>query len=179
MKLSITIHSILKALSFIPALLIMCMIFSFSSQISVESSSLSNGISAKIIELADRLLTLDLTDDQTFRAIESIHTFIRKLGHFTEYLALGVSLALPLYTVYQIRGKRLILISLSICVLFASSDEIHQLFVEGRNGSPKDVLIDTIGAFTGIIFTQMLCYILRKCIYEPLQLHHNDASQMH
>jgi hypothetical protein len=33
----------------------------------------------------------------------------------------------------------------AIAVLYAVSDEWHQSFVEGRNGSPVDVLIDTTG----------------------------------
>ena len=48
--------------------------------------------------------------------------------------------------------KRFIfLISLAFSVLYASSDEIHQLFVAGRGASVRDVLIDTSGAFVGII----------------------------
>jgi VanZ family protein len=33
----------------------------------------------------------------------------------------------------------------AITVAFAISDEYHQTFVEGRHGSPVDVLIDTAG----------------------------------
>jgi VanZ family protein len=35
---------------------------------------------------------------------------------------------------------------LLITVAYAISDEWHQSFVEGRHGSPVDVLIDTAGA---------------------------------
>ena len=177
MKKYINKASILKLLSFIPALFIMSIIFSFSSQDSAESSSLSEQISTYVIELLDRLLALDLTELQAVHAVERIHKFIRKLGHFSEYMLLGVSLSLPLYTLYHIRGKRLFLATLCFCIVFASSDEIHQLFVEGRYGTPKDVLIDTLGAITGIVSTQLLCYIIRKCIIEPLQMHHCTASK--
>lgn len=176
MKKNITKHSILKALSFIPALLIMSMIFSFSSQDSGESSSLSEPVASYIIDLIDKLLNLDLTELQSTNAIEQIHTFIRKVGHFGEYLLLGVSLSLPLYTLYGIRGRRLFFSTLCFCIIFASSDEIHQLFVDGRSGSPKDVLIDSFGAFTGIASTQILCCIIRKCIFDTLHMHSNSAS---
>ncbi len=177
MKKQINKLSILKILSFIPALLIMSMIFSFSAQDSGESTSLSEQICSYAIELLDRLLTLDLTELQSAQAVERIHTFIRKVGHFSEYMLLGISLVLPLYTLYHIRGKKLFLTTLCFCIIFASTDEIHQLFVDGRSGSPKDVLIDTLGSFTGIISTQLFCYILRKCIIEPLQMHHCTASK--
>ena len=35
-------------------------------------------------------------------------------------------------------------------ILYACTDEIHQLFIQGRAGQLKDVLIDTIGSLTGI-----------------------------
>jgi len=177
MKKHITKFTILKALSFLPALLVMSMIFSFSAQDSGESSSLSEQVAFYVIDCIDKLLNLDLTVLQSTQAVEQIHTFIRKVGHFGEYMLLGITISLPLYTLYRVRGKRLFFIALCFCALFASSDEIHQLFVDGRAGSPKDVLIDSLGAFTGIISTQLLCYILRKCITEPLQLHHCTASK--
>ena len=51
---------------------------------------------------------------------------------------------------------------------FAALDEFHQLFVEGRAGSLKDVLIDSCGSLTGIIFVRIFGYIGRKTIIEPL-----------
>ena len=36
--------------------------------------------------------------------------------------------------------------------LYACTDEFHQLFIEGRSGRFRDVLIDTAGGF--------LCYII-------------------
>jgi len=35
-----------------------------------------------------------------------------------------------------------------VCVTYAATDEYHQSFVEGRHGTPVDVVIDTIGAAT-------------------------------
>ena len=39
-----------------------------------------------------------------------------------------------------------------IVILYASTDEFHQLFVPGREGTFRDVLIDTSGAIIAIIF---------------------------
>jgi VanZ family protein len=36
------------------------------------------------------------------------------------------------------------------CILYAISDEVHQLFVLGRGAQVVDVLIDSLGAFVGI-----------------------------
>jgi VanZ family protein len=32
-----------------------------------------------------------------------------------------------------------------ICLAYAASDELHQTFVHGRDGTPRDVLIDMVG----------------------------------
>lgn len=38
----------------------------------------------------------------------------------------------------------------ALAVAYAASDEVHQLFVRGRHGSPLDVAIDAVGALIGI-----------------------------
>ena len=49
-----------------------------------------------------------------------------------------------------------------ICVLYAISDEIHQLFVPGRAGQVRDVLIDSSGSFLGIFLVMLFVRFLRK-----------------
>jgi len=49
-----------------------------------------------------------------------------------------------------VNGWKFILFSLGICVLYAVSDEVHQLFVPGRGRQVRDVLIDSAGAIVGI-----------------------------
>ena len=42
-----------------------------------------------------------------------------------------------------------IAVAVGICVLYAISDEVHQLFVPGRSGQFKDVFLDSGGAIVG------------------------------
>ena len=158
---------ILKPLSFVPALIIMYTIFSFSSQTGTQSSELSYKVSQKIIITTDRILELNLSDSQIHHSIEHIHFYVRKLAHFSEYFLLAVTVAFPLY-VYGVRGIWLTLTAGMFCVGFASLDEFHQRFVAGRGPSPRDVIIDSCGSLTGIIFTRIICYIGRKTIFAPL-----------
>lgn len=60
------------------------------------------------------------------------------------------------------------LISTLFCIIYALSDEIHQLFVFGRSGELKDVLIDTIGSFLGIILISKIINRKndKKCLKE-------------
>lgn len=158
---------LLKSLSFIPALIVMYSIFSFSAQEGTESSQLSYRVSYKAVTVVDRVFDFNLTDKQIDSGIDKIHYYIRKTAHFMEYLILAVSISIPLY-VFGIRGIWMILTGLILCTGFACLDEYHQLYVSGRVGSYKDVIIDSSGSLTGIIGTQIVGYILRKCIFDPI-----------
>ncbi len=39
-----------------------------------------------------------------------------------------------------------------LVILYAVTDEVHQLFVPTRHGTPRDVIIDGIGAYLGYQF---------------------------
>ena len=63
---------------------------------------------------------------------------LRKLAHITIFGVLWLTLARATY------WRRPILASV-IAILYAISDEVHQSFVDGRHGSPVDVVIDAAG----------------------------------
>lgn len=147
--------TLLKPLSFLPALLIMYMIFSFSSQTGTESSQLSYKVSQKLVQVGAVILDRDLSDAEINMYAEKYHGPVRKLAHMTEYCVLAVSLSIPLYA-YGVRGIWLVLLAGFICVGFAATDEYHQSYVAGRGPSVKDVCIDSIGAFIGIIGTRII-----------------------
>jgi len=49
-----------------------------------------------------------------------------------------------------------------ICVLYAISDEIHQLFVLGRSGEVGDVLSDGRGSLLGIFIVLILTWVVSE-----------------
>jgi len=157
----------LKPLSFLPALCMMILIYSFSAEDGMSSSAFTYKVSVKVVETADRVAELELTEEQITHYAEKCHYLIRKCGHVLEFFLLAVTVALPLY-VYGLRGIWLILVAGTICVSFACFDEYHQMFVSGRVASKRDVAIDSIGVFAGIILTQITCWIGRKTIFRPL-----------
>lgn len=148
---------LLKPFSFLPAILVMYMIFSFSGQTGVDSGNLSHEISYKIITVADRVLNKNLTESEKQYYTDRIELPVRKLAHMTEYFILAVCISFPLY-VYGVRGLGLIVLAGLFCVGFACTDEFHQSFVAGRGPSKKDVMIDSIGAFFGILLVQIFCH---------------------
>lgn len=160
---------ILKPLSFLPAIGMMYVIFSFSSQTGSESGSLSYQVS-KLLVLAYNKLLFKGYDNYTLNdLIVLIHPYVRKLAHVTEYFLLASSIALPLY-VYRIRGFLLTVTAGAFCVAFACLDEYHQSFIAGRVASSRDVLIDSIGIFAGIILVRICGYIGRRTVFSGLSL---------
>ena len=128
----------------------MAMIFSFSSQNGTESGSLSYRVSYKIVDAGSQLLNKDLEPWQKDAYATKIEGPVRKAAHITEYFILAITVALPLY-VYGLRGFPLLLVAGALCVGFACTDEYHQSFVSGRSPSVRDVCIDSIGVFFGIM----------------------------
>jgi hypothetical protein len=65
----------------------------------------------------------------------------RKLGHITGYALLTALWA------WALRGvvRRPVLVAVCIALAYACTDEFHQSFVRGRNGTPVDVGVDAIG----------------------------------
>ena len=161
---------LLKPLSFLPAIVVMYLIFSFSSQDGVSSARLSRMVSEKVVVTADQVLEKGWSAEQIAAYTEQIHYYVRKTAHVTEYFVLAVTVAFPLY-VYGIRGLWLVLLAGVFCVSFAGLDEYHQSFVAGRGPSPRDVAVDSIGILPGILLVRIVGFIGRKTIFRPLALH--------
>ena len=160
---------LLKPLSFVPAILVMYLILSFSSQDGVSSARLSLAVSRKVVTVADEVLEKDWDAQQIAHYTERIHYYVRKTAHVTEYFVLAVTVAFPLY-VYGVRGLWLVFSAGIFCVSFAGLDEYHQSFVAGRGPSVRDVAIDSIGVLPGIILVRIVGFIGRKTIFRPLAL---------
>lgn len=151
------IITILKPLSFLPAILMMYVIYSFSAQTGDVSGNLSYEVSYQIVEMKSNVLNENKTDEQLSQEAMGINYYVRKAAHMTEYFLLAIAISLPLY-VYGVRGFWLMLLAGIICVGFAGLDEYHQSFVANRTPAVKDVGIDSIGAFIGILLVQAFCW---------------------
>lgn len=86
---------------------------------------------------------------------------IRKLGHFTEYLALGVCVSAALDRYAHLDTARFLAIA-STVLIAASLDEVIQLFVPGRCGQVADVLLDCLGATAGVAVSTLARRRLKK-----------------
>lgn len=133
-------------------------IFCMSAQTGSESSGMSSPFAVKAASIVVPGYE-KMTDDEQQAAASEIEVIIRKTAHFTEYAILGflIYLVVQMYV-----SKRLIsfFCAWGFSVLYAASDEIHQLFVSGRSGQIKDVCIDAAGACAGVLACIFILFIL-------------------
>lgn len=140
-----------KLLAWILVIVWMAFIFYMSNQ----PANISNEQSDFVLNLV-KSLGIDISNSYVDLAI----TIIRKGAHFSEYLILNL-LYFNLLRFY-INKNRALILSIVLSFLYASTDEFHQLFVEGRAGRFIDVLIDTSGATIGSLLAFLGNKILKK-----------------
>lgn len=123
------------------AFLWMTGIFFLSAQSGNDSGLLSNSLFKPLFEV---LIPLGIPAD-------IISLGIRKSAHYVVYLILGI-LVFRAVDTYEIQLSQKVYLSVMLCVGYAISDEIHQIFVPGRAGTLLDVFIDSMGSATSIAF---------------------------
>ena len=93
---------------------------------------------------------------------------VRKCAHMFSYCILAILLFMSVYdcgfctydsmkrakNIFNI--KKAIIIAFLGTFLYACSDEFHQLFIPGRSGEFRDVMIDSTGGIIGIVFTTFI-----------------------
>lgn len=144
-----------KIIVYILAILWMGLISFFSHQPATDSDKVSNGIIDKIVDTVEIISGHKFNDKELEIISEYLIFPVRKLAHFTLYFILGI-LIYNVINLYSTNNKKILLISILLCIIYACSDEIHQLFVPGRSGELRDVLIDSIGSILGIIIVSKI-----------------------
>lgn len=130
----------------------MGIIFFLSHQVGSESSDLSNGITTTIIHAIQRLFPFIPIEEAFF------HHLIRKSAHFMAYFVLGMLVMHALGVFKRVK----IMLGFMICVIYATTDEVHQLFIPGRSGEVRDVIIDSFGAAAGIGVYILGMFVFRR-----------------
>lgn len=150
-----------KVIKISALILWMIIIFLFSNQNGQESGNLSNGFINQTIIRVYEIFNKDATIEEKTLIIKKVSLPVRKLAHFTVFLVLGVLISINLEDL-NITNKNKIILSILFCILYAISDELHQLFIPGRSCCLKDVLIDTSGSICGISIKNMSKKFARK-----------------
>ena len=129
----------------------MYVIYSFSAKTGNESADTSGGITRLLLNMFYPQYN-DFPHEVSVKIFETCDFVIRKLAHFTEYAILAEFVMLFAVTFTEentLSWKQGIMLA-ACCGLFAAGDEFHQMFVGGRSPQVREVVIDTVGAMTGM-----------------------------
>ena len=115
-----------------------CMvIFYLSSQTSSESSCNSLAV---LKTVSDGIVS------------KGLHSMFRTFMHAGVFTVLGILV----YMSIRYDTNHVFLFSLLFCVLYAISDEVHQIFVPRRAFELEDLAYDFLGSFVGILSLKII-----------------------
>ena len=122
-----------RKIIFIIAIIGICMtIFFFSSQVAESSSGTSGRVVKIVTEIVPALKNMPEAEKVKVQN-EVMQPIIRKLAHFSIYAMLGI-ITMNYALTWKRNFYQRILTSVGFGMLYAISDEIHQIFVQGRSG---------------------------------------------
>lgn len=147
------------------SLAIMIYIFIMSCQ----SATVSTQSSGRVIRIIAKIFIADFESapiEYQMNFINSLQFLVRKAAHFILYFSLGFSVCGCVLTFENTTKLYNSLVALAVSVLYAVSDEIHQIFVVGRSGQISDVFLDTCGIIFGILFMNLAFFVVKKLYYK-------------
>ena len=135
-----------KAIVFwILTFLVMGIIFFLSAQVADDSAAQSGFI----LELLNKVFAwVGLTDH-----------IVRKTAHFLEFAGLCFMFN---WSLLFTKGKMQRILSVALTSAYALTDEIHQIFVEGRSCQFSDWLLDTCGAVFGLLIFLLFMLVISR-----------------
>lgn len=131
------------AVSWILVIICMGIIYYLSAQNGEESSELSSSFVTVLLE------RLGLTINEAV---------LRNFAHCLEFMGLSVLMFNAVYTTFE--TKLTPVIAFAGTVIYAITDEIHQIFVPDRAFQLTDILVDSTGAFIGALASLIILIII-------------------
>ncbi len=132
-------------ISWILVLLCMGIIFLLSAQNGEESSELSGSFVMKLLNL------LGINIDEGV---------LRTIAHCLEFMGLSLLVFNAVYSTWKINLTPII--AFLGTVVYAITDEIHQIFVPDRAFQFSDILVDSAGALIGVTVSAVILKIILK-----------------
>lgn len=157
-------------LSVLLSIMLMTFIFILSAQNSGDSGSLSESV-ARLIAMVFVPGFDSMELDTQANILNMLWFPVRKLAHATEYACLAISLVNSCWQVLSANAEKNLRdidvksallkaakSALIITVIYACTDEFHQLYIDGRAGQIFDVCVDSIGAALGTCVATLIAY---------------------
>lgn len=142
-------------------------IFAMSNMNTQESNGKSKFIIYKVLTYSIKATNkLGIThkypsDEKIYQVIDLLNKPLRKVAHATEYFVLIILILMTLKSI-GIDNRKIFLISLLLCFLYACGDEFHQSFISGRTAQFSDSLIDLSGGLIGCIIFSFISKIYKN-----------------
>lgn len=125
----------------------MGVIFYLSSMDTGESNGKSREVITKVVDTTVDISHAkgEVSPKSKEKMVDKLNKPLRKCAHASVYFILAI---LILNALLSCNNKHLLvaLLTISLCFIYACTDEYHQTFVSGRTGQFSDVLIDTMGS---------------------------------
>jgi VanZ family protein len=143
----------------LPVVLWLALIFYFSTD--QFSSSNTSQIVGPVLDWLLPGIAVD--------SIYWVHSLLRKLGHWSEYMVFAVLLVRALRDTRADWKLHHTALSIMFVFFYAAGDEFHQSFVPSRTANVNDVLIDLFGGICGILWMILRQERSRKDARERIQ----------
>lgn len=145
-----------KRIYLVLAVIWMIVIFNFSHQPAIISADQSGNL----VEVLCNIPIIGFVANNISQ-LEMADFLIRKAAHMFSYFVLAV-----LWFMYMYDNSKSVfnvsIYSFILTFVYACSDEFHQLFIQGRSGEIRDILVDSTGAIIGIAFIYIIMKIIAK-----------------
>lgn len=149
-----------KIVTLILVIFWMTVIFLMSNQPAEESSHVSGSVTYRVVSSANMVFHWNLSEKDKLDRADAIQFPVRKCAHMSEYAILAILLLLHLFSYKGLsKQRRSWYLAWLLTVIYASTDEFHQIFIRGRSGRTIDVCIDATGALIGLLVIYF-CYKL-------------------
>ena len=154
-----------KWISCLLVLVWMGFIFFMSAQQGEDSGEISGGVSHLFMQVWNAIFHLDWSEAKILEMAELWDYPIRKLAHMTEFGILAMLLYWTLGYTKRFADKKRYIAAFLGAVVYAATDEFHQLFVPDRSGNLFDVFVDATGAILALGFV----WLLMRCIAKKMK----------
>ena len=151
--------SMRQAVFVVLSVMFAAVIFCFSARNGIESTEDSYAVGMEV----GRIVHPDFEEwsgDEQLTFAEKVDHPVRKLAHATEYAVFAMLLC-GVWLDARRKRKVSALFAWGTATVYAATDEFHQLFVPGRSGQVKDVLLDSCGAAVGVLILMLVAVLIR------------------
>ena len=149
-----------RKIIFILIIVLLGVIFFFSSRQGNVSNQDSYEVGVTVVE---KFLSIsgNYSEEEIQQFVLKNNYTIRKIAHMVEYFILAVLVSL-VYGSPKKEGFKRVLVPVLITLTFAVVDEVHQLYVPGRDCKVSDVLIDGIGIILGVLACILIGELIKR-----------------